>query len=111
MKHEFILGYDELNKHKFHLDTEFLLWGQDVFKLLNDDVCEIDSVECEFGVAVRIQKVLQKYKNVFREGCLPTDSLPAIEIETEPGKVVHRSPYRLPLAKREVVESEISKNA
>ena len=54
-----------------------------------------------------LHPVLAKFKDLFQDKTLPSAKLPGIAIHTEPGKIVHKSPYRIPLTKRLIVEEEI----
>jgi hypothetical protein len=55
-----------------------------------------------------VRKVVQEYQDLFsEEGTLRESSLPGIQIETEPGRVVNCKPYRTSLNKRHIVDTEI----
>ncbi len=109
MSHEIILGIDELGKHAYYLNNDFLIWGQDVFPLI-DTARSLGSEVVSLDICHdHLQSVLLKYKHLFKEGNLPTAKLPAIEVTTESGKIVHKKPYRLPLTKRVIAEDEIQK--
>ena len=121
MSHEIIIGIDQLHVHGFYLDSKVLVWGGRIFDLLeksNDNDSKVDSVNNMVHDTLTLTKrssdnwlsnLLAEYSDLFQEGQLPSANLPAMEINTLPGRVVSKKPYRTPLAKREVVEREIDK--
>ena len=107
LSHEAILGYDQLARYGFQLNESTLTLGTGTLGLLHAiemEVCEIDvdPDDC-------IGQVVSEYKCLFGSGSLPTANLPPIKIETLPGHVVCKRPYRTPLAKRLTVETEVRK--
>ena len=80
MRHDIILGIDELRKHGYFLNDKFFLWGSDAFELSVDNTMEIcEMVQCD-NSDDNLKPVLSKYKEIFQEKDLPTANLPAIEI-------------------------------
>ncbi len=107
MSHEIIIGYDVLTKYGFFLNPEYLLWGNDIFNFCsNRDNVHVNSLECD---STGLSKLIHDYRMLFREGDLAPAHAPPMEIQTMPGKIVRKRPYRTALAKRAVVEQEIEK--
>ena len=111
MVHEIIIGFNTLLQYGFKLDDKTLVWGTNEFKVGSQlqfglDSSIISEIDCGLD---NVKQVVNEYQDLFREGVLPVANLPAIEIRSEPGKVVHKRPYRTPLAKRLVVEQEVEK--
>jgi hypothetical protein len=110
ISHEVILGWDSLHKYGWSIvdgdDVTTMAWGGETFPMAYDRLS--DGVACiDTGF---LREITQKYKTVFGEpGKLPKADLPALEIETEPGKVVWQRPYRTALHKRQLVDEEIDK--
>ena len=109
MSHELLIGYDALNKHGFHLDTSTLIWGEDIFPLVGIDDKIVSEISIVNDSDNALGMLLHQYSDLFKTGNLPVADLPEIEIKTLPDKVVHKQPYRTPLAKRIIVEQEVLK--
>ncbi|MCP3887667.1 MAG: DDE-type integrase/transposase/recombinase [Desulfobulbaceae bacterium] len=125
MSHEILIGIDYLHEYGFTLDNEKLVWNKHVFHLLNNDncrnttgqVCEKNEMnECENKMSESdenetewLTKLLHEYQDLFQCHSLPIADLPPFEINTIPGKVANKKPYRTPLAKRIVIEQELKK--
>ncbi len=91
MVHEIIIGFNTLLQFGFKLDDKTLIWGTHEFKVGSEIQFGLDSsiigeIDCSLD---NVKQVVTEYQDLFREGVLPVANLPAIEIRSEPGKVVH----------------------
>ncbi|MCP3853540.1 MAG: hypothetical protein GY698_02245, partial [Actinomycetia bacterium] len=111
-KHEGIIGWDMLHKHGWCLDTrtQAMRWGAKLFKIDDGIAGYMHGVDSASSDASFLKDVVNKHRRIFGiPGQLKVAKLPPFQIETEPGKVVHKRAYRTPLAKRAVIDNEIDK--
>ena len=110
IKHEAIIGWDQLHKHGWALSdgkTQAMLWGQRAFDLEVTTNGDYETADIEAGC---LTELLSQYKQIFGEpGSLPVSGLPELHIDTEAGQLVAQRPYRAALTKRSIIESEIDK--
>jgi hypothetical protein len=108
MSHECIVGMDQLKRHGYSLmdrPVGKFTWGRAEYLLdekpwIGHEISEVDDHP--------VRKVVQEYQDLFsEEGTLRESSLPGIQVETEPGRVVNCKPYRTSLNKRHIVDTEI----
>ena len=110
MSQEALLGIDQLRRYDYNLDSRTLQWGRGTFWLAGATGPEVSVQEIGEVGAPAVDQVVRQYNHLFgEEGRLPASDLPALEIETEPGKVVNQKMYRTTLSKRHVIDEEIDK--
>ncbi len=112
MKHECILGWDQMSKHGWAFDStqEVMRWGGRLFATINPNGGSVANYEAAMVDAGFLTPVLAKHRKVFGEpGELPAADLPQVKIETEPGTIVAQRPYRTALTKRDLIDNEIDK--
>jgi len=116
MKHECILGWDQMRRHGWALDSRngVMRLGGKLYHVeggspFSDEGC-LEAAETTMVDAGYLNEVLAKHQGVFGDpSVLPAARLGWAHIKTEPGKVVALRPYRAALNKRHLIDEEIDK--
>ena len=111
MKHECILGWDQMSRYGWAFDSQHdvMRWGGRLFTTETNGG-SVNTYEAALIDAGFLNPILAKHRKVFGEpGKLPAADLPKVKIETEPGALVALRPYRTALTKRDMIDAEIDK--
>ena len=94
MSHESLVGFDQLRRHGYTLtDTPVckFVWGRAEYPLDSTPTDWSEAGNVEEGP---VHRVVREHHDLFsEEGVLRQSTLPGIQIETEPGVVIHSRTY------------------